>query len=120
VSSVAADVDRLLGSKSFKELETLEKQIKTKLRTDEPIDTDYWEHLLKSAQVFKARAKLRSMSRAIVDKRLDVLRKQQKQEADNVKVRLQSMLELATSGGPRQADAAAYDPEPLLKVRRFK
>jgi hypothetical protein len=117
VSSVAADVDRLLGSKSFTELETLEKQIKTKLRSNEPIDTDYWEHLLKSTQVFKARAKLRSMSRAIVDKRLEALRKQQKQEADAVKERLQPVLEITASTGSQQAGATLYDPEPLLKVR---
>jgi hypothetical protein len=117
VSTVAADVDRLLGSKSFTELETLEKQIKAKLRSNEPIDTDYWEHLLKSAQVFKARAKLRSMSRAIVDKRLDALRKQQKQEADGVRERLQPLLELAASARSPQGDPPSYDPEPLLKVR---
>ncbi|RDI79843.1 hypothetical protein Vi05172_g10108 [Venturia inaequalis] len=117
VSNVAADVDRLLGSKTFAELEKLEKQIKGKLRSNEPIDTDYWELLLNSAQVYKARSKLRSMSRAIVDKRLEALRKQQKQEADNVKERLQPMLEIAASAGARPADSASYDPEPLLKVR---
>jgi hypothetical protein len=58
------------------------------------------------------------MSRAIVDKRLDALRKQQQQEVENVKERLQPLLELAASSGPQQAShLESYDPEPFLKVR---
>ena len=48
VSSVAGDIDKILAPKTHEQLEALEKQIKTKLDSDEDIDTDYWEQLLRS------------------------------------------------------------------------
>ena len=81
VGAVAADLDKLLGPKSLLELEKLEKQIQTKLSSNEPIDTDYWEHLLNSLLTYMAKAKLRKVSKSIVQSRLDDLRKQQTAEA---------------------------------------
>ncbi|GME41318.1 hypothetical protein GTA08_BOTSDO11710 [Neofusicoccum parvum] len=70
VNTVAADVDRLLSPKSLEELEALEKQIRRKLDSNEPIDVDYWEHLLRSLLVWKAKAKLRQLSQTIINSRL--------------------------------------------------
>ena len=61
VNSVAADVDKILGPKTYEQLEALEKQINAKLTSDEPIDTDYWEALLKSLLIWKAKAKLQKV-----------------------------------------------------------
>ncbi|KAL7929451.1 mid region of cactin domain-containing protein [Trichoderma chlorosporum] len=58
VSSVADDIDKILAPKSFDQLEALEQQIKAKLRSNEDIDTDYWEQLLRSLRVWKAKATL--------------------------------------------------------------
>lgn len=77
VSAVASDLDKLLGPKNLAQLEKLEGQVETKLSSNEPIDTDYWEHLLHSLLTYKARAKLRSISQSILDSRLGSLRKQQ-------------------------------------------
>jgi hypothetical protein len=123
VSSVVSDVDRLLGSKSYEQLEVLEKQIRQKLDSNEPIDTDYWEHLLKSLLVFKARARLRNVSQAIVNSRLETVRKQQQEEANIVKKRLQELLDTSPSeissapGLDSATDTASLDPEPFLKLR---
>lgn len=59
LNSVSSDIDQLLSSKSFEELEALEVQINRKLDSDEPLDTDYWEQLLKALLVSKAKAKLK-------------------------------------------------------------
>lgn len=75
VSTVSSEIDKILGPKSFEQLEMLEKQIKTKLRSDEHIDTDYWEQLLKSLLVFKAKAKLKKICDAIKESRVEQLRK---------------------------------------------
>ncbi|KAK3110274.1 hypothetical protein LTR53_015599, partial [Teratosphaeriaceae sp. CCFEE 6253] len=80
LSSVAGDLDKLLGPKSLPELEKLEKQIKTKLASDEPVDTDYWEHLLSSLLTYKAKARLRKVTERIVEARL---RKQQEDDVAN-------------------------------------
>ncbi|KAF2430376.1 putative cactin [Tothia fuscella] len=121
VSSVVSDVDRLLGSKSFEQLEVLEKQIRQKLKSDEPIDTDYWEHLLRSLLVWKARARLRNVSQAIVNSRLETVRKQQQEEANIVKNRLQGFLDVPSTDAANGVEPATnnmlLDPEPFLKLR---
>jgi hypothetical protein len=74
VTSVASDVDRILSPKTLEQLEALEKQIKAKLQSDEPIDTDYWGELLKSLLVYKAKAKLTKVCAAIKEARVEMLR----------------------------------------------
>lgn len=125
--SVTSDVDRLLEPKSLDQLQVLEKQIRTKLASNEPIDVDYWERLLRSLLVWKARAKLRNVSQSIIKSRLEGLRKQQEEEASIVQEKLQTIL-----GAPRDAGQGSdpsnthprgsmadpgLDPEPLLKLR---
>lgn len=135
VSSVAADVDKLLGPKTYGQLESLEGQIRAKLRSNEPIDTDYWEQLLKSLLIWKAKAKLKKVYQSVLDARLDALRKEQKEAAEGVQKKLQELLSgpapVVEEGSDRQNSIAAqtprrqphfvysekHDPEPLLKLR---
>ncbi|KAI1314259.1 mid region of cactin-domain-containing protein [Xylaria venustula] len=72
VSAVTSDVDKILGPKSLEQLEKLEGQIRTKLRSDEVMDTDYWEQLLKSLQVYKAKSRLKIICDAIRDSQLQL------------------------------------------------
>lgn len=52
---VESDIARLLEGKSFDQLLALEDNVKSKLASREPIDVDYWEGLLRSLQVWKAK-----------------------------------------------------------------
>ncbi|KAL9621423.1 MAG: hypothetical protein Q9160_004183 [Pyrenula sp. 1 TL-2023] len=70
MSSVAADIDKILSSKTFRDLERLEEDIKKKLGSNEPIDTDYWEQLLKRLLVWKAKSRLQKIYQTVVDLRL--------------------------------------------------
>ncbi|KAI1319485.1 cactus-binding C-terminus of cactin protein-domain-containing protein [Xylariaceae sp. FL0255] len=70
VSSVTADVDNILGPKNLEQLEKLERQIQAKLASDDVIDTDYWEQLLKSLHVYKAKAKLKVIYATIMENRV--------------------------------------------------
>lgn len=119
VSSVSSDIDKLLGPKSLEDLEKLERQIRTKLASNEPIDTDYWEHLLRSLLVWKARARLRKVSQAIVNSRLEGLRKQQGEEACVVREKLKTLIKGSAPDSASQAPSHSsnLDPEPLLKLR---
>lgn len=81
VTSVASDVDRILSPKTLEQLEALEKQIKAKLQSNEPIDTDYWEELLKSLLVYKAKAKLKKVCAAIKEARVELLRARDPEKA---------------------------------------
>ncbi|KAI8624783.1 mid region of cactin-domain-containing protein [Xylariaceae sp. FL1651] len=70
VSSVTSDVDRILGPKNLEQLEKLDGQIQAKLQSDEVMDTDYWEQLLKSLQTYKAKARLGMIYDTIKENRI--------------------------------------------------
>ncbi|KAH8723774.1 mid region of cactin-domain-containing protein [Phaeosphaeriaceae sp. PMI808] len=120
-SSVAADIDHLLAPKTYEQLETLEVQVKKKLDSDEPIDYDYWEQLLRSLRVWKAKAKLRRVSQEIVTERLQALRKQQAEAAASVQSSIYDMLIATDESREYGPTAVIYDatldPQPLLKLR---
>ena len=61
VDTVADDIKALLEPKSHDQLLTLESQITNKLSSDEPVDVDYWQQLLRSLKIFKARARIREI-----------------------------------------------------------
>ncbi|EAS33545.3 cactin [Coccidioides immitis RS] len=122
VSSVAADINRILSPKSYEELATLEVQIRRKLNSKEPIDTDYWEQLLKSLTVWKARAKLRRVYQAVIKGRVEELRKQQREEAVNVQNKLAPLAPYEGAGttgmSPEEEETIReLDPEPLLQLQ---
>lgn len=71
VSSVEDDINKILAPKTYEQLSALEKQIKTKLRSDEDIDVDYWEQLLQSLFVWKAKAILSRTVEKIIVKKLE-------------------------------------------------
>ena len=119
LSSVAADINRLLSPKSYEQLQTLEIQVRKKLDSNEPIDTDYWEELLRSLTVWKARAKLKKVYQAVIDERVRGLRKQQSEEAASVRAKLAPLAPIIQAA-PDAVDSGEYrelDPDPLLQIR---
>lgn len=80
-AAVEADITAVLQGKSFEHLLVLQKQVQAKLTSGEPIDTDYWESLLKKMLVWKAKAKLKTLHEVVVRNRLEQLRKRQRDEA---------------------------------------
>ncbi|KAL1963693.1 hypothetical protein VTN77DRAFT_7897 [Rasamsonia byssochlamydoides] len=118
LSAVAADINRILSPKSYEELETLEAQVKRKLNSNEPIDTDYWEELLRSLTVWKARAKLKKVYQAVIEGRVQALRKQQREEAESVRNKLAPIAPVIGATSPSNGETIAdLDPEPLLQLR---
>jgi len=134
VTSVSADVDRLLGPKSLEQLSVLENQISEKLQSNEPIDVEYWEQLLRNIGVYKAKAELRKIYKSVIDSRLQVLKEQQIAEAELVREKLSLLSKYGgTSDGDKLGNASRgestraflhtisysveMDPEPMLKVK---
>jgi len=113
-SSVSVDVTKILGPKSFEELGNLETQIRKKLKSDESIDFDYWEHLLSSLLVFKAQAKLRKVSQDVIRARLDGLKQKHHNEAVEVRDRL--LKSLAPTVSSDKIHSTNLDPDSLLRV----
>jgi len=54
-STVQTEISTLLQGKSYEELTDLQKQVQAKLTGSEPVDVDYWENLLKSLVIWKAK-----------------------------------------------------------------
>lgn len=125
INSVSADIDRTFAAKSYNELQALEKQVVKKLDSNEPIDFDYWEQLLRTLRVWKAKAKLKAIYQSVIDDRLKSLREQQIEEAENVCEKLSRIFEGKGSSQTLEGRgkstiveySTALDPEPLLKLR---
>lgn len=122
LSAVAADINKILSPKTYDQLVTLEDQVQRKLQSNEPIDTDYWEELLRSLQVWKARAKLKELFRAVIEGQVRALRKQQREEAESVRAKLAPLTPIVKPGLSRSSPVteeaiARLDPEPMLQLR---
>lgn len=74
-------INNMLSSKSTDELQQLQSQVRAKLASDEPVDVEYWERVLKSIVVWRAKARLRDMHEAVLSNRLEYLRRKQRDEA---------------------------------------
>jgi hypothetical protein len=126
VSSVSSDVDKIMAPKSYEQLEALEQQIKTKLRTNKDIDVDYWEQMLRSLLIWKAKAKLKKVYQSVLDSRLESLRKQQAEDAQALRGKVQSMLMGPltvvedSTGDPVSMSAAVQNTQPQLSLRHSK
>lgn len=133
-SSVSADIDRLLSPKTLTELENLEEQISGKLQSNEPIDVEYWEQLIRNVAVYKSRAQLDTVYKNIIESRLNDLRHEQRKEALIVRDKLALLTSVNDSEGlspdgktqninhsndetPSLEYSRNLDPEPLLKLR---
>ena len=122
-SSVSADVDRLLGPKSLQELKDLDKKISAKLQSNEPIDVEYWEQLLHSISIYKAKAELRGIYKSIIDNRLEELRQEQIEEARAIREKLMVVRGEQSSDVDKSNTSVAsikwsreLDPEPALQM----
>lgn len=54
-AAVESDISTLLSGKTYDDLVALQQRIQEKLGSGEPVDTDYWEGLLKKLLVWKAK-----------------------------------------------------------------
>ncbi|KAG6010054.1 hypothetical protein E4U21_000497 [Claviceps maximensis] len=109
VNSVVGDIDKILSPKTYDQLETLEKQIKTKLRSDEDIDTDYWEQLLRHLLVWKSKAILTRIYEEILGKRQELLKA--REEAREATASADQFLsEVAAAEHKFEAGSASAEP----------
>ncbi|OCH94057.1 hypothetical protein OBBRIDRAFT_789580 [Obba rivulosa] len=108
-AAVEADITALLQGKTYDHLVALQKQVQAKLASGEPIDTDYWEGLLKKLIVWKAKAKLRALHEVVVRNRLEQLRKRQRDEALQAQEELLAGVVKSASKGDQRAIRAISD-----------
>ena len=64
-AAVEADISALLAGKTYDDLSSLQRRIQDKLTSGEPVDTDYWEGLLKKLLVWKAKVPISPISSSL-------------------------------------------------------
>ncbi|ETW83838.1 hypothetical protein HETIRDRAFT_170300 [Heterobasidion irregulare TC 32-1] len=106
-AAVESDITALLQGKPYDHLVALQRQIQAKLSSGEPVDTDYWESLLKKLLVWKAKARLKSLHEVVVRNRLEQLRKRQRDEALQAQ---EELLEGVANAAAGKAHAAVVEP----------
>ncbi|CEP08090.1 hypothetical protein [Parasitella parasitica] len=92
--TVNQDIDRVLSGKTVSQLSVLQDQIKRKFASNEPIDVEYWENLLRELVIYKAKARLNDMHQDILAARLEQLRNKQREEALKVQEELERVLSM--------------------------
>ncbi|KAI9205362.1 mid region of cactin-domain-containing protein [Polychytrium aggregatum] len=109
---VEQEISAMLKGKTFDQLRILQKQVENKLSSGEALDFEYWEALLKSVIVWKAKAKLRDMHQFMLHQRLTKLREQQRAEAEKAQHELREqvsrpMTSISAFGLARESQAVA-------------
>lgn len=102
--SILTETDAMLSSKSADELLDLQRQIREKLRSGEPLDVEYWESLLRRIVVWRSIAKLRSLYSEVQKNRSGQLQQRQRSEAEQHQSEVANELEEDTK-------VVAHEPE---------
>lgn len=115
-STVETEIVKILEPKSSEQLAVLEKQVAAKLRSDEPIDVEYWQKLLANVKLFQAKAELRNMHEAAIKKRLNIYRDSQINEATRLRSQMSTKVAQVMMEGPGANDVDD-EPTPELSIR---
>lgn len=72
-SSIEADVKNLLQGKTYSELEVLQSEIESQMRSGTAKVVEYWEAILKRLHIYKAKASLKEIHAKMLRKHLEHL-----------------------------------------------
>ncbi|OMO74856.1 hypothetical protein CCACVL1_16427 [Corchorus capsularis] len=110
-SSIEADVKNILEGKSHHELEALQSQIDSQMRSGTAKVVEYWEAVLKRLHIFKAKACLKEIHAKMLRSQLQCL--EQPREGED---KLESDHGLEEEDSDHYVkDAETYSPEPILQ-----
>ncbi|XP_041027530.1 cactin [Juglans microcarpa x Juglans regia] len=110
-SSIEADVKSLLEGKAYVELEALQSQIESQMRSGTAKVVEYWEAVLKRLHIYKAKACLKEIHAKMLRKHLQHL--EQPLEDEN-KSESDPDLGLKEDNSEHDVDdAQAFSPEPM-------
>ncbi|CAN4092594.1 unnamed protein product [Withania somnifera] len=110
-SSIETDVKSLLEGKGYGELEALQLQIESQMRSGTAKVVEYWEAVLKRLQIYKAKACLREIHAKMLHKHLEHLEK----PLESRDAEVEEMLRTDEEDVDREeTDARTMSPEPFL------
>ncbi|KAL7170323.1 hypothetical protein ACSBR2_035233 [Camellia fascicularis] len=110
-SSIETDVKNLLQGKSYGELEALQSQIESQMRSGTAKVVEYWEAVLKRLHIYKAKACLKEIHTKMLRKHLEHL--EQPLEGEENLEPEQSLSPIEEETDHDEKDAEAFSPEPM-------
>ncbi|KAH7855109.1 hypothetical protein Vadar_021339 [Vaccinium darrowii] len=113
-SNIEADVKTVLQGKSYAELEVLQSEIESRMRSGTAKVVEYWEALLKRLHIYKAKACLREIHTKMLRKHLERLEHPLVGE-DNLEPEQSLSPKEEEETIPDEKDAQAFSPEPILE-----
>ncbi|KAK4377602.1 hypothetical protein RND71_003898 [Anisodus tanguticus] len=111
-SSIETDVKSLLQGKGYGELEALQSQIESQMRSGTAKVVEYWEAVLKRLQIYKAKACLREIHAKMLRKHLEHL--EISLESRDVEVEEEILRTNEEDMDHEQNDTRSMSPEPFL------
>ncbi|KAK6246548.1 hypothetical protein SCA6_009638 [Theobroma cacao] len=112
-SSIEADVKNLLEGKTHCELEALQSQIESQMRSGMAKVVEYWEAVLKRLHIVKAKACLKEIHAKMLRKHLQRL--EQPSEGENRMESDHGLRSGVEDSHHDVKDAERYSPEPILQ-----
>ncbi|XP_062003857.1 splicing factor Cactin [Rosa rugosa] len=109
-SSIEADVKNLLEGKTYSQLEALQSEIESQMRSGTAKVVEYWEAVLTRLHIFKAKACLKEIHAKMLHKHLQRL---EGREDDEEKLDMPDDLQPEEESEPDANGAETYSPEPV-------
>ncbi|KAM5559651.1 cactin [Rosa sericea] len=109
-SSIEADVKNLLEGKTFSQLEALQSEIESQMRSGTAKVVEYWEAVLTRLHIFKAKACLKEIHAKMLHKHLQRL---EGREDGEEKLDIPDDLHTEEESEPDANGAETYSPEPV-------
>lgn len=115
-SSIEADVKNLLEEKTHSQLETLQSQIESQMRSGTAKVVEYWEAILKRLHIYKAKACLKEIHTKMLRKYLQHLERPFEDEDEvDVDVETDHVVKPKEEDSEHEVeDAQVLSPEPIL------
>ncbi|KAK9921106.1 hypothetical protein M0R45_029633 [Rubus argutus] len=107
-SSIEADVKNLLEGKTYSQLEALQSEIESQMRSGTAKVVEYWEAVLTRLHIFKAKACLKEIHAKMLHKHLQRL---EEREDGEEKLDMADHLQPEEESEPDAIDAETYSPE---------
>lgn len=110
--SIEADVKSLLQGKTYGELEALQSQIESQMRSGTAKVVEYWEAILKRLHIYKAKACLKEIHTNMLRKHLERL----ETPSDGENIKTEQAQELDEQESDHDVEDTRVSPTPVMEV----
>ncbi|XP_072957289.1 splicing factor Cactin [Typha angustifolia] len=111
-SSIETDVKNLLEGRTVSQLETMQLQIESQMRSGTAKVVEYWEAILKRLRIYKEKARLKEIHASLLEKQLHHLEQVKAEQGSETDTEIKPKEEDVIHD---VEDAKPYSPEPIIE-----